>query len=162
MEARCCGTPLQPTQSPSELAKPIGSIHITRKPCRQKQMSKDKGRREHLAVSASPGHEATHPQATGGAAVTWSSPGRGHGSQLGMKGRFQPGRDQGHLLQNLLWQLSTAWAPKPLMSLRSSHTTTDMDRNGGNTCNSDPRSIYCLLWTTADSETIASMPGALL
>lgn len=64
---------------------------------------------------------------------------------------IQAGRAQGNLLQNLPWQLSTAWAPKTLVSLRSPHTTTGMDQKEG-TCNSDPRSIHCLLWTTSGSE----------
>ena len=141
-----------PHNIPAQLAKLTGNIHVTGKPRRQKQTSKDMGRREHLAASASPGHKASHTQAAGGAAVTWRSPERGHGAHSGTKGLFQPGRAQGNLFQNLPWQLSTAWAPNTLVSLRSPHTTTVMDQKGGNTCDSDPRSIRCLLWTTSDSE----------
>lgn len=40
---------------------------------------------------------------------------------------------------------------KTLVSLRSPHTTTGMDQKEG-ICNSDPRSIHSLLWTTSGSE----------
>lgn len=43
-----------PHNLPVQLAKMTGNIHITGKPRRQKQTSKDMGKREHLAVSASP------------------------------------------------------------------------------------------------------------
>lgn len=133
-----------PHNLPAQLAKLTGNTHVTGKPCRQKQMLKDMGRREHLAASASPGSLRGCSDMEEPGERTWCS--------LRQKGLFQPGRAQGNLLQNLLWQLSTAWAPKTLVSLRSSHPTTDMDQKGGNICNSDPRSIHCLLWTTSDGE----------
>lgn len=73
-----------PRNLSAQLAKLTGNIYVTGKPRRLKQMLKDTGRREHLAISTSLGHS----QAAGGASVTWRSLRRRHGVHAGTKGLF--------------------------------------------------------------------------
>lgn len=73
-----------PRNPSAQLAKLTGNIYVTGKPRRLKQMLKDMGRREHLAISTSLGHS----QAAGGTSVTWRSLKRRHGAYSGTKGLF--------------------------------------------------------------------------
>lgn len=68
-----------PNNLSAQLAKLTGKIYVTGKPRRLKQMLKDMGRREHLAISTSLGHS----QAAGGASATWRCLKRRHGAYSG-------------------------------------------------------------------------------